>query len=117
MWEKFSELSPQTRQDAPFANDNRNYDSVEYDPTVDDNNDIDDTNICISIPNTPDQSNVNINKPWEYSTQQDHFIIIINNENNFDDIKERLKRDLLTQGLQWQNHQEELRAWHFGLTR
>ena len=39
MWEKISERFPQTKQDAPFGNDDKSNDSLEENPTFDDNKD------------------------------------------------------------------------------
>ena len=118
MWEKFSELSPQPKQDAPFGNDDRSNDSHEDNPAPDDNNDGDDTDTEISSISTS-LSNLYFdqqNKPWEHSTKQEHFKIIINNLPNIDELKQRLKQDFSRQGLKWTNEEEELRPWHFGLT-
>jgi len=117
LWEKIYERFPKTQQDAPFANDESN-DSVEQNPTSDDNEDCDiDSDASSSISSSISMLNINEqSKPWENQTIQGHLRIIINNKENIDDVKRSLKKDLSKQGLKWTNEEEELHPWHFGLT-
>ncbi len=117
MWEKIYEPFPQTQQNAPFAND-ENKDSLEQNPTSDNNED-DDIDSDASSPDSTSLPTGNINeqlKPWENPTTQDYLIIIINDDKNIDENKRSLKKDFSRQGLKWTNDEEELHPWHFGLT-
>ncbi|CAF4631367.1 unnamed protein product, partial [Rotaria sp. Silwood2] len=117
LWVKAYERIPLKKQDAPFTNNESN-DSLEDNSTIDDNNE-NENESDTPLPTQISPPNLNINKkfqPWETPTKQDFLIIIINDEQNTNDIKQIIKNDFSQQGFRWTNEEEQLRPWYFGLT-
>ncbi len=123
MWEKFYEPFPETQPNAPFAN-NEKVDSLEQNPVSDNDEDGDndevyetDSDATSSISKSISKLNINKqSKPWEDPMTHDQLKIILNDDNNFSEVKRSLKKDFSRQGLRWKNEEEEVRPWHFGLT-
>ena len=113
LWEKTLEGTRQTQQDAPFSTD-ADEDSFDRYPSIDDyepiDSDADSSTISPSV--TPN----NQAQVWEDATLQDHLIIIINGDSNFDKLHRIIEDDLSKQGFKWKKEEEEVRPWHFGLT-
>jgi hypothetical protein len=131
LWEKTYEKIPDTKQDSPFGT-NENDDALEETPPIDDSeyyeSDTDDipqvsSNKYSSLPSSK-RISASLNslhiieplKPWENPTTQEYLKIIINNEEQTDDLKQRIQQYLSKEGLKWTSEEEEIRPWHFGLT-
>ncbi|CAF4766138.1 unnamed protein product, partial [Rotaria sp. Silwood2] len=108
---------PATKQDAPFGND-ENKNLLDGNLSDNDNEEYETENNELE-PNPRNQRKIDTNqniRPWKIPTTQNHLIIIVNDEKNFDEVKQNIKRDFSRQGFNWSDEEEELRPWCFGLT-
>ena len=111
------ERLPKGQSVAPFALDEE-HNSFEENSTGDESEgyETDSDASSTTLTNPPPVISTEPSKPWEYSTQQEHLTIIMNNVKDYDRNKRSLREDLSRRSLTWQDDEEEERPWRFGLT-
>jgi len=114
LWEKLFEPTPHVHSDAPFADDDLtdSFESNQGRSIDSEENDTDSEVVSPSSPSTGEE------KPWLNQTRQQHLRIIANVKSldDIDAIKQEIREDFARQGLKWNDEEEEIRPWYFGLT-
>lgn len=114
LWENFPERDRQAYFIAPFA-DEQSDDASESNQKTSLECEENDTDSDVALPLSPETNN---ERPWINRTNQQHLRIIlnVNRSSKIDEIIREIREDFARQGLRWDEAQEEIRPWYFGLT-
>ena len=130
LWEKFSQSGLPVNPDAPFADDEPNDLSEEDAFTSNDDLECDGGPQPPKVPHLARSASVgrmptttapapptkaDLRQPWRETTNEDRLILILNNGDHLQVIKDRIRKDLNKRGIPWST-EEDIRPWHFALT-